>query len=125
MRFGVTDTVIVRIPISMPRDGKWIEEIEEELTMRGILAKVEEQTKWPRIDKLLIYDILTWRCWRHGGSMCPAIVFSEDKASLLMLDEKEDKFVKVLDFEKVMVEEIQGQIRYSECLEKYGYDFPC
>ena len=93
--------------------------------MRGILYRVEEKTGWPKIDKMLIYDILTWRCWRDGGSMCPAMIFDGDKAHLLMLDANEEKYVKVLDFEKVAIEEIQGQIRYSECLEKYGYDYPC
>jgi hypothetical protein len=119
------DTLIV-IPTTMPRDWSWLEEFHDELVSRGILSRVRERTKWPgRLDKHMIHDILTWRCWWGGHSICPAVAFENDKAYLLVLDDKEDKFVRVLNFEDVMVEEIKGLIRYSECLEKYGYDYPC
>ena len=36
--------------------------------------------------------------------MCPAMIFDGDKAHLLMLDANEEKYVKVLDFEKVAIE---------------------
>ncbi len=116
---------MVRIPLTMPRDWSWIERIEEELLLRGILAKVEERTGWHKIDKDLIYDILTWRCMEDGESVCPAVVFEGEKAYLLVLDKNAEKYIKVLDLEEVLVEEIKGIIRYSDCLAKYGYDFPC
>jgi hypothetical protein len=118
--------IVVRIPTTMPRDWSWLEELEDELIARGILARVREKTGWPgRLDKDMIYDILTWRCWWDGGSICPAVAFKDDKAYLIILDEDADNFVRVLDLETVMEEEIRGLIRYSECLEKYGYDYPC
>jgi hypothetical protein len=126
VRCGMPADYLVRIPTSMPRDGSWIEELYEELLARGILAEVIEKTTWPgRLDKSLVYDVLSWRCWRNGGSICPAVAFEGEKAYLVVLDEKAEKFVKVMDFEQVLIEEIKGLIRYSECLEKYGYDFPC
>ncbi len=119
------DTLIV-IPTTMPRDGSWLEELMEELVARGILSRVRERTKWPgRLDKLMVYDILTWRCWWGGHSICPAVAFEGERAFLIVLDEKEEKYVRVLDFEQVIEEELKGLERYSECLEKYGYDFPC
>ena len=109
----------------MPRGLSWIDELEEELTVKGIIDRVREKTGWPgRLDKNMIYDILQWRCWRGGGSVCPAVAFKDDKAYLIVLDENADNFVRVLDLETVMAEEIRGLIRYSECLEKYGYDYP-
>jgi len=117
---------LVRIPTTMPRDGSWLEELTEELIARGVLDRVRERTKWTgRLDKLMVYDIIHWRCWRNGSNMCPAVVFEGERVFLLMLDKNEDKYVKVMDFEQVMIEEIRGLIRYSECLEKYGYDYPC
>jgi hypothetical protein len=87
--------------------------------------RVKEKTKWHRIDKDLIYDILAWRCAGNGDSECPAIVFEDDKAYLLKLDGNEERYVKVLDFERVLIEEIEGIKRYSDCLARYGYDYPC
>jgi hypothetical protein len=116
---------LIIIPTTLSR-GSWMDELEEELLMRGVLARVREKTGWTgRLDKMLIYDIIHWRCWRGGRNLCPAVVLESDKAYLLKLDESEEKYVKVLDFEQVMIEELQGLIRYSECLERYGYDFPC
>jgi hypothetical protein len=118
---------IIILPTSLPRDGSWLEELEERLLERGMLADVKEQTGWPgRIDRILVYDIIHWRCWRHGHNICPAVVFADDgNVYLLRLSENEERFVKVLDFKQVMIEEIRGLIRYSECLAKHGYDYPC
>jgi hypothetical protein len=119
-----TDRRIIIIPTSIYR-GSWLEELEEELLLRGVLSRVEEKTGWSKIDKDLIHDIIVWRCRKNGDSICPAVALDGEKAYLLMLDEEEEKFVKLLDFEKVMEEEIRGVIQYSECLAKYGYDYPC
>ncbi len=115
---------LIIIPTTLFK-GSWMEELEEELLIRGIIGRVKERTGWQKIDKYLIYDIIHWRCWWNGANICPAIAFEGEKAYLLMLDVNADKYIRVLDFENVMIEEIQGLIRYSECLEKYGYDFPC
>jgi hypothetical protein len=120
------DTIII-IPTSLPRDWSWIERVEEELLLRGVMAKIVEKAKrigWHgKIDKDLIYDILSWRCLKDGTSVCPAVVFEGDRVYLLMLDEKEEKFVKVMDLEEVIIEGIRGVIRYSDCIAKYGYDY--
>jgi hypothetical protein len=115
--------LIVVIPTSMPRDWTWIEIIEDELLLRGVLARVAEKTKWHRIDRDLIYDILTWRCLEGGESKCPAIVFEGEKAYLLKLDYNAEKYVEVYDLEEVLAEEIKGIIRYSECIARHGYDY--
>jgi hypothetical protein len=114
---------IIIIPTSLYR-GTWLEELEYELLVRGVLTRVKERSKWHgKIDKDLIYDVLSWRCVPNGDSICPAIVLEGDNAYLLMLDEREEKYIKVLNFEDVMVEELKGIIRYSECVAKYGYDY--
>jgi len=116
--------LIVIIPTKMPKGWSWIDTVEEELLLRGILARVAEESGWSgRIDKDLIYDVLTWRCLRGGDSTCPAIVFEGEKAYLLKLDADEEKYVKVLDLEKVLIEELRGVIRYSECVARHGYDY--
>ena len=122
---GMPAELIIVIPTSLAK-GSWMDELEEELLMRGLLARVREKTGWTgRLDKWLLYDIIHWRCWWHGRNICPAVVFDDSGVYLLKLDENEEKFVKVINFEDVMVEEINGLIRYSECLERYGYDYPC
>jgi hypothetical protein len=113
------------IPTSMYK-GSWLERLEEELLIRGVIGHLERL--WGgRVDKDTIYDLLRWRCWRgsHGGSICPAVVVSDDNIYLLMLDEDEEKYVKVLDLGAVLEEELRGVIRYSDCLARYGYDYPC
>jgi len=116
--------LIVVIPTTMPRGWTWIETVEDELLLRGVLARVAEKTRWSgRIDRDLIYNILTWRCLEGGESKCPAIVFEGEKAYLLKLDYDEEKYVKVYDLEEVLVEEIKGIIRYSECVARHGYDY--
>jgi hypothetical protein len=121
----MTADMLIVIPTSLHK-GSWLEELHEELMTRGILARVREKTAWPgRLDELMIYDIIHWRCWWDGHNMCTAIAFKDDKAYLIMLDRNAENFVRIMDFENVMEEEIRGLIRYSECLEKYGYDFPC
>jgi hypothetical protein len=118
--------LIIVIPTSM-YEGSWLERIEEELLLRGILARIREKAEkigWHgRIDRDMIYNILTWRCLPDGDSRCPAVVFEGERVYLLMLDEKEDKFIKVLNFEDVILEEIRGIVRYSECIARYGYDY--
>ena len=116
--------LIVVIPTTMPRGWTWIETVEDELLLRGVLARVVEKTRWSgRIDRDLIYNILTWRCLEGGEPKCPAIVFEGEKAYLLKLDYDEEKYVKVYDLEEVLVEEIKGIIRYSECVARHGYDY--
>jgi hypothetical protein len=116
---------LIVIPTSLAK-GSWMEELEERLLERGVLARVRERTGWTgRLDQLMLYDIIHWRCWRNGANMCPAVVFTDTDVYLLKIDTSEEKFVKVLNFEEVIVEELQGLIRYSECLERYGYDYPC
>jgi hypothetical protein len=115
--------LIIVIPTSLYR-GTWLEELEYELLVRGILSRVKERSGWVGdINKDFIYDIIVWRCGGDGDSKCPAIAFEGENAYLLVLDEKEDKYVKVLNFEDVMVEEIKGVIGYSDCIAKYGYDY--
>jgi hypothetical protein len=119
--------LIIIIPTSMPRDWSWIERIEEELLLRGIMLRIKEKAEkvgwYGKIDKDLIYDILSWRCLENGDSICPAVVFEGERAYLLKLDEKEEKFVKVMDLEDVIIEELKGIVRYSECIARYGYDY--
>jgi hypothetical protein len=115
--------LIIRIPTTMPRYGSWIETLEDELIMRGILANIEERTGLSTIGRNLIYDVLRWRCMEGGESTCPAVVFEGEKARLLKIDGNEEKYVKVYDLEEVLVEEIIGMIKYSECVARYGYDY--
>jgi hypothetical protein len=115
---------MVVIPTSM-HDGNWLEELEDELLARGVIARVAEETGWVKVDKRLIRDALAARCWWRGQSICPAVVFEEEKAYLLMLNEKAENYVIVVDLEEVLKQEIEGLIRYTECLVKHGYDFPC
>jgi hypothetical protein len=106
--------------------GYWLEQIEEELLMKGIISDLEKI--WGgRVDKDTIFDLLMWRCWNEdlGGSACPAVVITEDNVYLLVLDEKEEKYVKVVELKSVLEEELRGIIRYSDCLARYGYDYPC
>jgi hypothetical protein len=118
--------LIVVIPTSLYK-GSWLETIEDELLLRGIMTRIKEKAEkigWHgRIDKDLIYDILTWKCLSGGESKCPAVVFEGESVYLLMLDEKEDRFIKVLNFEDAVLEEIGGIVRYSECIARYGYDY--
>jgi hypothetical protein len=115
---------MVIIP-SLNRDGSWLEEIEDELYMRGIVERLVGETGWTRIDKKLIHDAILARCWWRGQSICPAVVFEDEKAYLLMLNEEAENYVVVINFEEVLKQEIEGLIRYTECLMKHGYDFPC
>jgi hypothetical protein len=121
------DTIII-IPTSMPRGWSWLERLEDELLLRGIAARIKEraekEAKWyGRIDKDLIYDILVWRCMKDGESICPAVVFEDDKAYLLVLDSSAEKYVKIMDLEDVIIGELKGIVHYSDCVAKYGYDY--
>jgi hypothetical protein len=121
--------LIIRIPSTMPKDWTWFERLIDELLLRGIWGEIERKVRavgWAgRVDEDLIYDALKWRCLDDGESKCPAIAFEGEKAYLLILDENEEKFVKVLELADVIAEEIGGVVRYSDCLAKYGYDYPC
>jgi hypothetical protein len=108
--------VIIILPMPWLKKGSWLERLYEELLHTGVLADVKEATGTD-VDEDLIYHVIDWRCTGNNENMCPAIIVTlSNEVYLLRISPYADKgFVKIMDFKEVLIEEIEGLLRHSEC----------
>jgi hypothetical protein len=108
--------VIVMIPTPWLHEGSWLEKLYDELLYSGILADVEATTG-VSVGKDLIYNIISWRCTEYGENRCPAVIATLDgRVILLKISPYAEKgYIEQYDFKEILVEELRGLLRHSEC----------
>jgi hypothetical protein len=107
---------IIMIPTPWLKEGSWLERLYEELLHTGVLADVYKATG-ADVDEDLLYNIINWRCTEYNENRCPAVVVTLDnEVYLLKVSHYADKkFIEIMDLRKVLIEEVKGLLRHSEC----------
>jgi hypothetical protein len=112
--FGDANTIIM-IPTPWLSTGSWLERLYEELLYTGVLADVKAVVNVD-IDEDLIFNVISWRCTKYNENRCPAVIATDNGVFLLKIVPYGDKrYVEIIDFRKMLVEEIEGLLRHSEC----------